>query len=164
MEEFRDIPGYEGLYQISNLGRVKSFHFKKETILIPIKSTYLMINLSKNKKIKTFLIHRLMMLTFNPDCNFEGAVVNHRNGIKTDNRLDNLEWCTQLQNIQHSRETGLNRNIGNTHHSSKLKEHQIPVIRNLYKVLKNYRTIGRLFKIDHTVIGDIINNKIWTHV
>jgi hypothetical protein len=66
MEEFRDIKGYEGLYQISNLGRVKSLHFKKEVVLVKAihRTGYFKINLSKDNKRKTRLVHQLVAESF----------------------------------------------------------------------------------------------------
>ena len=99
MEEWRDIKGYEGLYQISNKGGVKSLHNKKEKILKPFKSNnnYLSINLYKNNKLKTYLIHRLVAEAFlpNPD---NLPVVNHKDENKLNNNVENLEWCTYYYN------------------------------------------------------------------
>jgi len=165
IEEFRDIQGYEGLYQISNLGRIKSLKFKKEKILkcIEEKDKYLIINLY-NKKQKMHKVHRLVLLSFKPEEYFEGAVCNHKNSIRCDNRLDNLEWCTPKENIHHGIKNGFINVVGENNKSSKLKEHQIQVIRNLYKVLKNQTVIARLFNVRKNTISRIINNKTWTHV
>lgn len=102
MEEWKDIKGYEGHYQISNKGRVKSLkhnHTKKGKILIPFKSNnnYLSINLYKNNKLKTYLIHRLVAEAFlpNPD---NLPVVNHKDENKLNNNVENLEWCTYYYN------------------------------------------------------------------
>lgn len=102
-EIWKDIQGYEGLYQISNLGKVKSLNYnrtKKERILIPVKTHdgYLIVSLYKNCIHKNFLIHRLVAQTFieNPDNLLE---VNHIDEDKTNNRADNLEWCSHEYNI-----------------------------------------------------------------
>lgn len=109
-ETWKDIKGYEGLYQVSNLGRVKSLHFNKE-LLLKLRLTgrgYYQIDLQKNKNIKHALVHRLVAEAFipNPD---ELPQVNHKDEDKTNNCVDNLEWCTQLYNIHHG--TGLHRRI-----------------------------------------------------
>ena len=100
-EIWKDIPNYEGLYQVSNLGNIKSlFRYKK--ILKPIKNTlgYLKVSLYKNKKIKVFSIHRLVAETFIPNPN-NLPEINHKDGNKGNNNVENLEWCTRQQNILH---------------------------------------------------------------
>lgn len=101
MEEWKDIDGYEGLYQISNLGRVKSLKFGKEKILKPKKGKgYLRIGLCKKGKYKHYYVHRLVASTFieNP---YNLPQVNHKNEDKTNNSVDNLEWCTSKYNINY---------------------------------------------------------------
>jgi hypothetical protein len=103
MEIFKDIEGYFGLYQVSNMGNVKSFHTGKEKILKPKndKDGYLFVVLSKQGKVKTCKIHRLVAQSFieNPQ---NLPQVNHKNEIKTDNRASNLEWCDCQYNIDYS--------------------------------------------------------------
>ena len=106
MEEiWRDVEGYEGLYQVSNLGRVKSLNYRrtgKEKILKPIKikKQYMNVKLCKNGKLKQYMIHRLVAKAFipNPD---NKEQVNHINEIKTDNRAENLEWCDRSYNVNY---------------------------------------------------------------
>jgi hypothetical protein len=101
MEEiFKDIPNYEGMYQVSNFGRVKSLKFGKERILKPAtgKRNYLECVLS-NKKTKTVTVHQLVVITFlgHVPCGLK-LVVNHKNFVRTDNRLNNLEIITVREN------------------------------------------------------------------
>ena len=102
MEEWKDIKGYEGIYQISNKGRVKSLKFNKENILIPVKQNrgYLFVNLCKNGKVKKYLIHRLVAEAFlpNPD---NSPQVNHKDENKLNNNVENLEWCSNEYNINY---------------------------------------------------------------
>jgi hypothetical protein len=113
IEEWKDIKGYEGLYQVSNLGRVKSLERTvtrkngrklpvKELILKPetIHNGYLRVALEDSGKRKRFLIHRLVCEAFheNPENKPE---VNHINEKKTDNRACNLEWVTAKENCNH---------------------------------------------------------------
>ena len=96
-EIWKDIPDYEGLYQVSNLGRVKSFQRNREMILKPRdnKLGYLKVILSKNKINKNIFVHRIVLLVFKPEIYFNKADVNHMDGNKYNNKLTNLEWCTR---------------------------------------------------------------------
>lgn len=120
MEEiWRDIEGYEGLYQVSNLGRIKSFisqRNKKEKILHPSndKDGYLFIGLYKNGNQKPKRVHRIVAGNFIPNTNNKPQV-NHINGDKKDNRVENLEWCTCKENIVHAWEEGLHK-LSKEHH------------------------------------------------
>ena len=100
IEEFRDIPGYEGLYEVSNLGRVRSL--ETERILKPSKNTwgYLFVSLYKNGIKKAVRIHRLVALAFipNPD---NLPCINHKDEDKTNNTVDNLEWCDDKYNANY---------------------------------------------------------------
>jgi hypothetical protein len=99
VEEWKDIQGYEGLYQISNFGRVKSLYFKKTKILKPHSTKgYLTVRLYRNKIGKDFYIHCLVMDTFNPNKD-KTLERNHIDEDKTNNRLDNLEWVSHKENI-----------------------------------------------------------------
>ena len=102
MEIWKDIEGYEGLYQVSNQGNVKSLKRKyvlADKILIPRIDTdgYALVNLSKHNKKTTFKIHRLVAETFipNPDNLPE---INHKDENKLNNKADNLEWCDRKYN------------------------------------------------------------------
>ena len=104
-EIYRDIPEYEGLYQVSNYGNIKSLPRKrcKGCILKPYypKYGYPHVMLSKNGIQKCYKVHRLVAEVFipNPD---QKPEVNHKNANKSDNRVENLEWCTTFENYAHA--------------------------------------------------------------
>ena len=99
---WKDIEGYEGKYQVNQIGQVRSLNYHmtgKTKRLKPVTNTfgYLQVHLSKNGKCKYYVVHRLVAQAFipNPDNLPE---VNHINEVKTDNRVSNLEWCTREYN------------------------------------------------------------------
>lgn len=105
-EVWKDIPNYEGLYQVSNLGRVKSLprKYKKRFInkeiikvLTKLPKGYLKVGLSKNGKVKYYFIHRLVAECFIPNIENKPCV-NHKDCNPSNNRVDNLEWCNYIEN------------------------------------------------------------------
>ncbi len=125
-EIWKDIPNYEGIYQASNLGRIKSlkrkvkifytklnkeaFKTQKERILKPRKSKlgYLDVCLCVDNKTKLEFVHRLVALTFLEHSETNNTV-NHINGCKSDNYVSNLEWLSLSDNQKHSYKTGLRK-------------------------------------------------------
>jgi len=105
IEEWKDILGYEGLYKVSNLGNVFSYHSNK--MLNPSKNNkgYGLVKLYKDGKIKTQTVHRLVMKAFVPNP-LNKPDINHLNSNKMDNRLINLEWCTEQENILYAFKVG----------------------------------------------------------
>jgi hypothetical protein len=111
-EIWRDIPGYEGYYQVSNFGRVKSlsrkvynrggFHISKEKILKQQlrKDRYFNVHLLKEGIVKIFFVHRLVALAFLPNPN-QLPDINHKDENPSNNCVDNLEWCTEKYNMNY---------------------------------------------------------------
>ena len=111
-EEWKDIPGYVGLYQASSLGRIKSLpkNGREEKILkqhISGRNGYCYVQLSKGGKIKNVRVHRYIALTFFGEPTGEKVQVYHIDGCKTNNRIENLEYCSGKQNMRHAYDTGL---------------------------------------------------------
>jgi len=153
-------------YFVNEQGDVFSTKFNKvrKMKLLNHKGGYLQINISNNNQRKTILVHRLIAQTFIPNLENKREV-NHKNGIKWDNRIDNLEWNTPKENMNHATLNGLNNSIGETHASSKLTEKQVLEIRHLYKIKKyNQRELAKMFGVCIPQISMIINNKRWNHI
>ena len=112
LEEWRDVIGYEGLYEVSNYGRVRSVsrwvsnntakRYVKGRILKDCfhRYGYRDVCLSKNNQHKLYKVHRIVACAFIKNILLK-PYINHKNGITNDNRLDNLEWCTQKENVLH---------------------------------------------------------------
>lgn len=116
MEEiWKDIENYEGLYQVSNLGRIKSFPRRYSRNKAPIimkqridHKGYLQLSLCKNGKEQNKKVHRLVAQGFIPNPN-NLPQINHIDGVKTNNNVSNLEWCDNSYNQLHANRMGLNK-------------------------------------------------------
>ena len=103
-EKWRDIAGYDGMYQVSDLGRVRSLKFGRVKVLKGGKDRYgyLQVHLWKNNKGKTFLVHRLVAQAFIPNDDETKNQINHQNEVKSDSRAVNLEWCDRSYNVTYN--------------------------------------------------------------
>ena len=120
-EVFKDIPNYEGLYQISNLGRLKSLKFNKERILKPTVggNGYLFVNLCCEGKLKPITVHQLVAIAFlnHTPCGYK-IVVDHINCDEQDNRLENLQLISQRENSSKDRKGGASKYTGVSWHKT----------------------------------------------
>lgn len=167
MEEeiWKDVKGYEGIYKISSLGRIaKMDNGQNAKILRPFLTSrgYLQTCLVKNTTYKVYLIHRLVALNFilNPE---DKPQVNHINGNKLDNRLENLEWCTAKYNMKHAYDIGLVKiGKGENHPMAKFTNLQVKEMRHLF-YNKNFKikAISLLYNTSYPVVYGIVKYKFY---
>ncbi len=170
-EEWRDIAGYEGFYQVSDMGRVRSLTRTflrsdgstatyKGRILIPQGHPYYHVNLSKNNVAKRPRVHRLVAQTFVP--NPDGLdQVDHINCIKTDNRACNLRWCTPSENRRYAEENGLMHPKPYELLSDEMKENMVKklrkaVIRDDGKVYPSITSAAKALGVSRSAVGHVL--------
>lgn len=160
MEEWREIKGTNGKYYVSNMGRVKSIKSNGDELILKLyggKSGYLTFNLYINSKPKTTAIHRVVAEAFlgeNPD----NLYVNHIDGDKTNNRLDNLEYVTPKENALHAFKTGLNKS-GENHPNSKLRNRDIILIKLLQKLGYTDTDLANRFNVHPRTIRRVFSRE-----
>ena len=168
-EVWRDVEGYDGDYQISNFGKVRS-HKSGEWRNLKIYSDdhgYQFVRLSKNDKGRKFLVHVLVAKAFisNPENKPE---VNHKFGDKSDNRACMLEWATRSENIKHAVRMGLRRpKRGVKNGNARLTEENVRYIRKNFQ-LKDDKfgaaALARKFNVDRKTIFKVIRNETYKDV
>ena len=173
-EIWKPILGFEQFYEISNLGNIKSlprtakakngnFYLRKERILKPcLKPIYESVNLCGIHNRRQEYIHRLVAETFIPNPNNKPQV-NHINGLKTDNRVENLEWCTHKENMTHAKEKGLKKQTyGTNNPNAKLTKEQVIKIRESYSDgILNMPQLAIKYGVSCSLISGIVNRKIY---
>lgn len=143
MEEWRPIPNYEELYEVSNYGRVRSlFRYKKVLKPSPVSTGYLTVELWKNKCSKRILVHRLVAMAFidNPE---NKPFVNHKDETRTNNNVENLEWVTHIENCNYG--TAIARRLSHTDYS-KMVRHPENQIKACSKPIAQYTKDGKHIK------------------
>lgn len=165
MEQWKQIEGYEGLYEVSNYGRVKSLErfitdsvgrrrkIKTKLIKLVLSNRgYYMFTLNK----VPVLVHRVVANSFipNPD---NKPQVNHIDGNKQNNHISNLEWCTNSENQSHAINNELKYSILN-------KEDVIKIKQLLHNKKLTYEEIGNMFGVHRSTIKAIQYNKNWKHI
>lgn len=158
MTHTKEIQGYEDKYIITTSGRVKSVKTGKELKLTLSNTGYYVVNLSKNKKTTSCLVHRLVAKAFlpNPD---NKPQVNHIDGNKLNNRVSNLEWVSHKENMAEAARLKLLG--GHLDVRAQFSDEQACFIRELYSIGYSNDKLARMFNTKSQTISDIIKNDIY---
>lgn len=158
------VVGYEDRYAVDTRGviyNVRTFSVMKASTNKVTGYRYL--NLTKNSICKTFLVHRVVMLAFNPVENYVNLEVNHKDGDKGNNQFTNLEWMGHRDNMTHARDVldaWADRLPGNP----KLTPEQVKDIRRLFAEGMRKIDIAEMFSLADSTIHNVLSRKTWAHV
>lgn len=172
-EIWKDIEGYEGSYQVSNRGQIRSLKgisYRGDKLQYRLmkqwkrnKQGYLGIQLCRQGIIKNYFVHRLVGKAFiqNP---LNLPQINHKDGIKINNNVNNLEYVTGSENVRHAYRTGLASSLGESNSRSKLKSNEILEIRTLRESGIPVKDIARKYNIERNYIYSICLRFTWKHL
>lgn len=163
-EEWRDIDGYDGRYMVSNLGKIMSLNFNgthkhKELLGRKTRGGYRQVVLYTNGKRKAFYIHVLVAKTFIPNPN-NLPEVNHKDGNKENNTVNNLEWVTSKENSLHAVKTGLRHVPKSGQHYRAVKTAQFDIDGNLIKIWNSMSDPNKIFGYSTQNIEKCCSGKI----
>lgn len=164
MEQWKPAFGFSA-YMISSEGRVMNIVKQKGTRPGKIlKATnargYLSLRLRNNGKYEHAYVHRLVLKSFTAD---HGVQVNHKNGIRSDNRLENLEWCDAAENLTHACRV-LGKRRGSHHWNTSITESDVLEMRHAHASGESVMSVTRRYDLSHATISRILNGRIWRHV
>ena len=167
-EKWLPVIGYEGWYEVSDLGRVKRARAGASTyagkILNPwLNGGYICVNLLKNGKRKTIKVHRLVAHSFIGPCR-KGKEVNHIDGNKKNSSLCNLEYVTHSENILHAFAIGKSSKVGERNSSNKLTEDDVYEVRERLDSGETQVSIAKSFGVKQATISSISRGETWTHL
>lgn len=166
MERWQPIPGCD--YEASTCGRIRRVTGGQGAIAgrvlagMRTNNGYRTVQITKGGVRKTRHIHRLVAEAFHGPCP-KGYHVNHKDGVKSNNRPDNLEYVSRSENMQHAYETGLNP-LGSDRPNSKLTADDVRAIRRAPKYPRYQQDLARRFGIAQATVSAIISRKIWKSV
>lgn len=175
MTHWKPVVGYEDHYEVSDSGLVRRtgsdrLGRTRNTVLRPSnRNGYAGITLSVNNQTKTFSAHRLMWEAFNGAIP-EGMQINHINGDKTDNRLENLELCTPQENHLHMRHILRRKQVvppprfGSQHTNAKINEADVLLMRSQHQAGKTGAALAREFGLNKATVCKILRREAWTHI
>jgi len=174
-EEWKPVVGYEGIYEVSNMGRVRSLSRRAKTwfgsreVFSRIRKTFIHKNgyeyivLSKKGKNRTYRIHRLVAEAFCSNPNSR-EIVHHLNRKPDDNHASNLIWVNQMENIGFSVQSGT-RAKGEGHGMAILTKQDVLEIRDKYIPRKySYQKLGDEYGVDQSTIHLIVKRRKWNHI
>lgn len=151
-------------YVVTSDGEVYS-HNGKKMFQAKTKLGYMTIRVQKNLKRKKILVHRIVANAFVEGKTKERRFVNHKNGVKSDNRAENLEWCTPKENIRHAHATGLcNPRSGEIHQNAKLKNSEAKFVRDSLREKDTdirRKKLAALFSVSTSVIGEVARGRTY---
>lgn len=161
MEIWKEIPGFKD-YEVSTLGRIKSYKLNKESILCLKKHPrgYLFVHLCGPQGRKKVVIHQCVMEVFGPE-RPPNTTVDHINRIRSDNRIENLRWATEKEQRQNSIPA---RQLGEKNPDSRLTSDQVLEIKKRLGRNESSRKIALDYNVSKTSILNIKNKKLWTHI
>lgn len=165
-EVWKPIINFEGLYEISNFGRVKSLgnnKYKVDKIIKHCisKNGYAYCTLWINCKQKKYKIHRLIAIHFIPNPENK-PFINHIDSNRMNNSIENLEWCTQKENIHHAINNGRMDFNGEKNPSAKLNKSDVYNIKKLHNNLVSIKDLSTKYSVSDVSIRNIINDKTWS--
>lgn len=155
-EIWKDLIGYEGLYQVSNLGNIRSLNYRKTNAIKQLKyrinhKGYFDVQISKKAKTKRMFLHRLVARTFIPNPN-NLPQVNHIDGNKLNNNVNNLEWCDNSYNQKHAYKLGLQKRQTGTKHPQHKQINQYTLDNIFIKKWDYIKQASDYLKIPHSNI------------
>lgn len=172
-EAWKPVLDYEDFYEASNLGNIRRSHTKtgrpSGRLCRPANSRgYSRYVLSAYAETRTHSGHKLVWEAFNGRVP-NGMQINHKNGVKNDNRLENLEVCTPSENTRHGfrvlgRAPVKNPHPGSRNGRARLSEHDIPVIRKRLATGEDMKRIAEAYNVNHATIWQIAKGRTWRHV
>ena len=166
-EEWKYINGYEGKYEVSNTGRVRSCSGRNAGLIHSgaiCSKGYKRVCLYKDGKQRIFRVHRLVAKAFIENSD-NLPQVNHKDCDKLNNHIDNLEWCDNQYNHNHKMKNGLNVTLkGSRHGMAKINEDDVREIKHLLSVGYSHNEISNLMGVNTGTVSMIKNGKQWKHV